>query len=152
MNRRTLRFPDYDAVLAEAESLLAGGYDRVGQWSLGQVCQHLAIVLERSLDGFPSLLPWPVQKLARWLVLGRLLRREVLRRRYPAPAYLQPPVEADDAAGVARLRAVLGRVKAHTGPMAPSPIFGALTPEEWREVSLWHCEHHLSFLLPRRAN
>ena len=50
-----------------------------------------------------------------------------------------------------RLRAVVERFKGHSGPLHPSPAFGRLTPEQWREVHLWHCEHHLSFLLPRAA-
>ena len=30
-------------------------------------------------------------------------------------------------------------------------VFGRLSPAQWREVHLWHCEHHLSFLLPKQA-
>ena len=127
MERRTLRLPDYDAVLADAESLLAGGYDRAGRWGLGQACHHLAAVMERSLDGFPSRFPWPVRLAARWLVLGRVLRHRVFRRRFPAPAYLQPPDEADNRAGLERLRGAVGRLKGHAGPMRPSPVFGRLS-------------------------
>jgi hypothetical protein len=149
MERRTLRLPTYDAVLADAESLLASGYDRAGTWSLGQACHHLAAAMERSLDGFPSRLPWPVRLLARWFVLGRMLRHRVFRRTIAAPPYMQPPAAADDRAGLGRLRAAVERLKGHAGPLQPSPIFGRLSPEQWREVHLWHCEHHLSFLLPR---
>ena len=151
MERRALRLPGYDAVLAEAAALLASGYDRVGHWGLGEVCHHLATVMEKSLDGFPSRFPWPVRLVARWLVLGRVLKHRVFRRRFPAPAFLQPPAVADDREGLERLRAVVERLKGHAGPMQPSPVFGRLTAAQWREVHLWHCEHHLSFLLPKRA-
>jgi hypothetical protein len=46
MNRRRLRFADYAAVLADAETLVSGGYQRVGNWSLGQMAIHLAIIAE----------------------------------------------------------------------------------------------------------
>jgi hypothetical protein len=149
MERRTLRYHDYDDVLRDAESLLSSGYDRAGNWGLGHAAHHLATIMEMSLDGFPSLFPWPVRLAARWLVLGRVLRHRVFRRRVPAPSFARPPDDAEDRAGVDRLRAVTERLERHTGPMQPSPVFGTLTPEQWREVHLWHCEHHLSFLLPR---
>jgi hypothetical protein len=151
MERRTLRLPSYDAVFAEAAALLAWGYDRAGTWGLGQVCHHLAAVMEQSLDGFPSRFSWPVRLVARWFVLGRVLKHRVFRRRFPAPLSLQPPAVADDREGLERLRAVIDRLKGHAGAMHPSPVFGRLTAEQWREVHLWHCEHHLSFLLPRPA-
>jgi hypothetical protein len=151
MDRRALRLHSYDTVLAEAAALLASGYDRAGSWGLGQVCHHLAAVMERSLDGFPSRFPWPVRLAARWFVLGRVLKHRVFRRRFPALPFLQPPAVADDREGLDRLRAVIDRLKGHTGEMQPSPVFGWLSVEQWREVHLWHCEHHLSFLLPRPA-
>jgi hypothetical protein len=147
MERRTLRFHDFDQVLSDADRLLAG-YTRAGNWTLAQIATHLAIVLEMSLDGFPRYLPWPLTLLPRWFALGKILRHERFRRRVPAPNYLQPGNPADDQAGVDRLRAVIERWKHHTGPLKPSPIFGTLTHEQWREVHLWHCEHHLSFLHP----
>ncbi len=148
MERRTLRLGSYDDILRDADALLASGYRRAGTWNLGQVCHHLATFMEMSLDGFPILFPAPVRWLARWLVLPRMLRHEVFRRRYPAPEFAAPPAEVDDRAGLDRLRAAVGRLKEHPGELKPSPVFGRLSPEQWREVHLWHCEHHLSFLRP----
>src|SRR5215831_9351550 len=102
MQRRTLRLADLPAVLAEAERL-AAGYDRAGHWTLGQVCQHLARVIELSLDGFPSRMPWWMGLVARWFVLPRMLRHQALSGRFPAPEYLQPPDEVEDCQGVDRL-------------------------------------------------
>jgi uncharacterized protein DUF1569 len=146
--RRSLHFHNYDEVLADADALLAKGYARAGHWGLGQVCNHLAATMEKSLDGFPSLMPWPVRVVARWFVLKKVLRHEPFRRTVSAPAYLLPPDSDDDRAGLERLRSVVARLKAHVGELRPSPVFGRLSAEEWREVHLWHCEHHLSFLRP----
>jgi hypothetical protein len=150
MNRRGLRFHEYDDILADVDSLLASGYDRAGQWSLGQMCHHTATVMEMSLDGFPGRLPWLFRAIARRFLLRKILRHHVFQRRFPAPKYIQPPDGEEDHAGVERLRAVLGRLKTHSGPMKPSPLFGTLTPEEWRELHLWHCEHHLGYLHPKQ--
>jgi hypothetical protein len=149
MERRPLRLHDFDEVLRDAEALLAAGYDRAGSWGLAQVCHHLAALIERSLDGFPSRFPWPVRLVARWFVLGRVLRHRVFRRRVSAPKYLLPPDAADEREALERLRAAAERFTRHKGPLQPSPLFGRLTVAQWREVHLWHCEHHLSFLIPR---
>jgi hypothetical protein len=146
--RRSLRFHDYDDVLADAGALLTKGYERAGNWGLGQVCNHLAATMELSLDGFPSLMPWPIRVAARTFAFSKVLRHEPFRRTAAAPAYLLPPESDDDRAGVERLRAAVARLKGHVGEMRPSPVFGQLSPEEWREVHLWHCEHHFSFLRP----
>jgi hypothetical protein len=151
MRRRPLRFHDFDQALADAHGLLAAGYDRAGAWSLAQVADHLTKVITFSLDGFPSLMPWPMRLAARWFALGAILRHEVFRSRFAAPSYLMPADGLADRDAVERLRAAVGRFTAHAGPLHPSPAFGPLTPEQWREVHLWHCEHHLSFLLPRAA-
>ena len=149
MERRSLRFHTFDEVIAETERLLGTGYDRVGVWSLGQICEHMALVVTMSMDGFPSKFPWPMRVVARWLYLRPILAHRVFRKRLPAPKYLLPSEMADDASGVERLRGAVRRFGAHPGPFAPSPVFGDLTPEQWREIHLWHCEHHLSFLLPK---
>jgi hypothetical protein len=149
MERRTVRFTSFDEALRDGEALMAGGYDRAGNWGLAQVSDHLALVIGMSVDGFPSRAPWPVRFLARWLVLPRIFRHQVFRRRVAAPKYVVPPDTSDDRAALQRLRTAIDHFRGHTGEMAPSPFFGPLTTDEWREVHLWHCEHHLSFLLPR---
>jgi hypothetical protein len=148
MGRRELRLLDFDRVLADADRLLAGGYRRAGNWSLAQVCDHLATIVTMSLDGFPSLMPWPIRLAARWFALGPMLRHQVFRSRFTAPPYLIPAADAADRDAVERLRAAVARFEGHAGPMRPSPVFGTLSRDEWREVHLWHCEHHFSFLHP----
>lgn len=151
MERRTLKVGALTDAAREARSLLTGGYQRAGKWSLGQVCTHLATVITMSLDGFPWYLPWPFYWPVRWFALSSVLRREVWRSSVTAPKFLMPPDAVEDAEGVAKLETAAGRFVGHTGQFHASPIFGPLTPEQWREVHLWHCEHHLSFLLPGRG-
>jgi hypothetical protein len=150
--RRTPRFRNYDEMLADADSLLAKGYGRVGNWSLGQACDHLSKTMERSLDGFPSKAPLPFRILARWVALGSILKHKQTKRRFPAPSYLEPPDAQDDRAAVERLRAAVSRLKGHTGELQTHPVFGKLTPTQWQEVHLWHGEHHLSYLTPGKAS
>jgi hypothetical protein len=53
--RRELRFDRLAEAVRDAELLLSHGHDRLGRWSLGQCCGHLANWLTYPLDGFPKL-------------------------------------------------------------------------------------------------
>lgn len=151
MTRRRLQFADFAAVLAEADGLIVTGYDRLGQWSLGQMATHLAIVSEMARQGFPWYLPWPIYWPVRWFALPGVLRREAITIRIPGPKFAMPPGAIDDRAGVERLRAALITLDGPGDKFYPSPIFGPLTREQWKQVTLWHCEHHLGFLVPHPA-
>ncbi len=48
-DRRTLRFASLDEIMPEVGRLMAG-YTAVGNWTLGQVCEHLATVKKRLVD------------------------------------------------------------------------------------------------------
>jgi hypothetical protein len=139
-------------MMADADCLLANGYGRAGNWSLGQCCDHLASTMERSLEGFPSKLPLPFRVAARWVALPGILKHRQFKRRFPSPPYLEPAAAQDDVAALERLRATVSRLKSHAGELQSHPVFGKLTRAQWQEVHLWHCEHHLSFLTPGRAS
>jgi Protein of unknown function (DUF1569) len=147
--RRLPRFHSYDEVLADAENLVTGGYERIGTWNLGQVCDHLAKTMGKSLDGFPDRKPWPFRFLARSFVLGGILKHRQHLRRFPAPSYLEPASIDDDRAGLGELLTAVNRLKGHSGELQAHPVFGRLTHPQWLELHLWHCEHHLSFLIPK---
>jgi hypothetical protein len=65
--------------------------------------------------------------------------------------YPSPEPGGDEAAAVARLKKAINRLQAHSGEMHDSPFFGHLTPEQWRELHLIHCNHHLALLHPKTA-
>ncbi|MEO2089724.1 MAG: DUF1569 domain-containing protein [Gemmataceae bacterium] len=153
--RRQLRFDTLADAVRDAEALLANGYDKVGKWSLGQCCGHLANWLTYPIDGFPKipLLLRPVMWALRNTVGRRKYETYVREQTFPsgAPTVPQsvPTPDADDTDGVAKLKAAAERYEAYTGPLHPSPLFGPLTKDEARKMQLVHCAHHLSFLGPK---
>lgn len=155
MQRRTLRFDALADAVRDAENLLATGYDKTGRWTLGQVCGHLANWLSYPLDGFPKvpLLLRPVLWLMKVTVGKRKLKTYLADQSFPtgAPTVPQsvPPATAEDADGVAKLKAAVERFTTHTGPVKPSPLFGAMTKETAGHLQRVHCAHHLSFLVPK---
>jgi hypothetical protein len=154
-SRRELTFRDFDAVVRDAESLAAGGYEKAGSWDLAQVCGHLAEWMRFPLDGFPK--PALPVRLMLWLmrhtVGPRMLRRTLAARSMPSGwrtlRETVPPPGGDEAAAVERLRQVVARFQAHAGRYHPSPLFGDLDRGAWAELQLVHCAHHLGFLTPK---
>ncbi|MGC1273723.1 MAG: DUF1569 domain-containing protein [Planctomycetaceae bacterium] len=155
--RRPLQFHDLDDAVRDAESLLASGYDRAGNWDLAQTCGHLAEWMRFPLEGFPRG-PLPVRMIL-WFVgitfARRKLRKTLASNAMPAggPTLREtvPPPGGDEAAAVGRLRQTVERFKAYDGPLHPSPLFGDLDRETASRMQLLHCAHHLGFLVPRRG-
>ncbi len=152
MARRNLQFDGFNGVCAELDRLRASGYERGGKWDLAQVCDHLAFFMRESLDGFTFRVPWLLKVLFGRFVLRRILNRRRMKDGAPTPQKPLPAAGGDEAAAVARLKQVIGRLQAHSGELRDSPFFGHLTPEQWRELHLIHCAHHLGFLSPKKSS
>jgi len=150
MKRRKIDFRDYDEPMREADRLLRAGYRQVGNWDLARTCEHLAVVMEGSLDGFafpPSSWFWR-------RVLGPVLVRLTLWTRWIkqglecpdrsfCPVGKQSPAEA-----VQRFKQALQRVRNPQAKFCAHPVLGPVTAEQWRAVHLIHAAHHFSFLVP----
>ncbi len=146
-DRRHLEFSSLDDIRAEVERLARGKIRALGNWSPGQVFEHLAIVMNASIDGFPFTAPLPMR------VMARLFKRRFLSRPMPpgfrlpgrAAPLLPPPVSLED--GLAAIRRALDRQRTEPGRQ-PHAFFGPLTREEWDRVHCLHSAMHLGFLVP----
>lgn len=151
INRRRLKLHTLDQVMGDALMLHRAGYERLGSWTLGRCCDHLAATMDCSIDGFPFRVGPHVR------LVGMLIKRRLLDpdRGFPAgvkfPASARAALEPGaltDEQGLARLQAAIDRLNAEPA-RAPSPLLGRMTREQW---DLLHCNHaalHLSFLVPR---
>lgn len=151
MTRRSLDFRTLDDAIADVERLHEGGYERLGNWDLAQMCDHLTYFARGPLEGFEFHVPWLVQ-----FLLGRLLFRRILSKRQmksgvPTPQKNLPPSGTNEAAAIARFREVMQRLRDHTGPVVASPFFGPMTADQARELNCIHCAHHLAHLQPKSA-
>lgn len=141
--RRSLRFANYDQMLAEADRL-AGGYERAGEWSLGQVCDHLATTFELLLRNTHR--------------AGGERKDEVRERFFSNDAFpdggkvpiaaLDPSAEIEDSVALAKFRSALERFRAYDGPLPSHFYLGSLTREEWDRFHRMHAAHHFGFLVP----
>ena len=152
---RELRFHTLDAAVTDAEILLARGYERTGNWSLGQCAGHLANWLTYQLDGIPSLpfflkpIFWIVRKTSASKMLNKVIREQKMPiGAATAPASI-PSGDVDDRAELERFKIAASRWLNHTGPYVPSPLFGDQSKAWFLALHLVHAAHHLSFLVPK---
>ena len=144
--RRPLRFHSLDEIVADAEALASGPIQPLGNWSAGQVFDHLARSFSIPLSGVILPIPWYIRCGA------RLLKPYILRAKMSAgirldgesaAALVPEPISTEQ--GLAHLREVVARWKVKT-TLPVHSIFGSLTDEEWTQLQLRHAELHLSFL------
>jgi len=143
--RRRLRFQEYQDILDDVEALRAN-HRQLGNWSLGQICDHLATTQAFSLDGgAPAFKKSPLYR----VTVGQVALRALLWWGFIPEKQGDMPLSApvDLQAGMERLRGTLARIA--TEPMTTThPIFGRLNQGQWKCFHLCHAAHHLSFLIP----
>jgi len=121
-----------------------------GNWSAGQILEHVAILPEHAIDGFPEgKVPWLLK------VLVQVFAKKGAINGRPPPPGITIPKEADyfrpgDGTtfeqGMARLRNVVGRIENGEKLTHPSPLFGKMSHDEWVRLNLGHMNLHFSFL------
>ena len=148
--RRTLRYDSLDDIMPDVERLLAG-HKTVGNWSLAQICRHVATVMRRVVD-LPASTP---QDPSQWVgedKKKRVLESGLLPEELPALPQLVPVETLGEREEAEGLRQAIAYYKASTGPVIPHRIFGPLSKEEWDELQLIHVAHHLSFAIPEKRD
>ncbi len=144
------RFESFEEVLAEVRSLAEHPTEQLGNWTLGQICQHLGRGMHESTSA-DRMFPVPF-----WLkLLGPFLRKRVLERGLPPGFQLPPegarllPPPVSVAEGLATLESGIAALQA-TQRRVRHPVFGAMNVAQWNQFHLRHAELHLSFI-GRRA-
>jgi len=146
---RSFVVEDLSQVMPEVRRLLASSHT-VGDWTLAQICRHLADTVDASMDGFNM----RRHRLKRTFC-GKLLLHLTFRYGIP-PGYtvdptLSPPKGADLDQAVADLEKALARYQAHRDRLHPHPLFGRLSRPMWDRMHRFHCGHHLSFAIATDA-
>ena len=170
--RRALSLASFDDLAREVDRIerasdpAGEGLRFTGNWSAGQIFEHIAMAIERSMDGFGALpasaRPAPRALIAiaersahaRALQAERTLRAALLSGPMsPAgpsialPGELEPAEHVWTRDGAARLRVALSRLRDGHPMNKPSPTIGPLSPDEWTVLHLRHAALHLSFII-----
>ena len=148
--RRPLTFASLDRVMPDVDQLLAG-HLTVGNWTLGQICNHLMRSLTWTVEGYPKLAPWLIRKTVGPLLLKRILRTSRFPDGIKLPQQYLPRPDLDERAEAEALRAALWHFAAHSGPLSDHPLAGQIARADWERFHCIHCARHLSFVLPGRT-
>lgn len=150
VQRRQLHFDTIADIQAEVERLAhARELKALGNWTPGQNFEHLARVMDGSIDGFNFKMPWIVRTLLGWIFKTHFLNN-------PMPAGFKLSKQSADALlpgdvsteqGLRRILIALGRLQAET-KRVDSPFLGKMSEEDWVKLQCRHCELHLSFIVP----
>ena len=147
VTRREISYASLDKVAADAERLVAGGAATSGSWSLGQILEHVAMVMDKSIDGFEVWPPLPVRLVGRWFLKKRFLREGMpagFQLKGPLAKELLPP-EVDPQQALDHLCRAVERLKSGQ-TRAVHPFFGTLTLDESNRINCRHAELHFSFI------
>lgn len=143
MDRRSVRYETLAEFLDDAERLANRPVRTLGNWSQGQIYEHLARSLDVSIDG-TKLFPAPMR-----LVLNLFFKKSFLNKGIPAgfkaPGNFVPEATSVED-GLASLRRAVARQNG-VEERAPHPGFGKFSRREWDQFNLRHAEMHMSFIV-----
>lgn len=145
--RRKLHFDDFSQVLQDVRQMRDCEHNSAGNWTLAQVCKHLADTIHGSIDGIRL----GGHRLRR-LLLGRRILAWTIKHGIPSGVTLDPklnpPANCNFETALGELERAMARYQAHQGPLKPHPIFGRLNRKDWDRLHCFHCAHHLGFIVP----
>ena len=144
--RRTVSFGSFDEIMPDVEELLKG-HTTVGNWSLAQICRHVASVLRRVVD-MPATTP---QDPSLWV--GEEQKRQVLESGMLPEGIQGPPAvmptEAVGGAGGGRGAAAGDRVlQEFRRTDHPASHLRAALQGGVGSAAAHSLAHHLSFVIP----
>ena len=146
--RRTLRFETLDEMLDDARDVVRRPHVTVGNWTDGQILDHLARTMNCGFDGFGFQAPLWIRLMIKPFRNGLLVKPMKSGYRLPNDAVnLQPEADVSSEDALSRFERSVERLKAED-PQQLHPFIGRLTPEEYRRLNLRHGELHLSFIVP----
>lgn len=147
--RRKLHFNSLAEMKAEVDRLANGKVRCTGNWTLAQAIDHLACIMEGSLDGINAKAPWFVRLLAptfRGNALNKGMPPGIAARGDMASVLPPDDVTLDNASS--RMNRVFDRLNKGETMRQKSPVFGKMTHEDWSNLHMRHAELHLSFMHP----
>jgi hypothetical protein len=146
---RQLDLKSFDDVIAEMRRLQDVGYEKEGEWDLGQTVRHLNGAMVGSVDGFRFKLPWLLQKMIILFYRGKIFRKRGMARGIKTDKVLIPSAEGDVGEAIEQYEADVRRLLAHEGEFHPHPVLGDISREQHIDFHIIHAMHHLRMLRPR---
>lgn len=147
--RRSVSYTSLDQLMSDAQELASGNHKTLGNWSYGQILDHLARGIRTAVDGGPLNFPAPIQFVLKLLMLKRMTTRPMAPGfKLPKKASSVLPDDVTTEQGLANLRESVSSYQS-ADKLAKHGGFGTITREQWTEFNLRHAEMHMSFVVPQ---
>jgi hypothetical protein len=144
--RPDLKFNCIDDLIADADQLRAGPYERAGQWDLAMILDHLAKSMGSPFKPGGKYFPWPARIIVQF-AMGLFARRKMYPAIViPAPEMIRPTPGIALEPAYAEFITTARQVQTAGGETIQVPPFGRLKLDDFRKIQLLHGAHHLSFL------
>ena len=151
--RRTLHYETLNDLVEDAEKMAALKHRTVGNWTFGQILEHMAIAMNGSIDGFPFKGSWIARTFVAPFIKNSLLTKPmkpgIKLPKAVVDAYIPSP-ETDATEALANVKSAVARL-ATDKPTAKHPFLGDLAIEEWMSLHIRHAELHMSFVVEDEA-
>ncbi len=151
--RRDLAYRSFDEFEADVDRVeaahRAGGLTTTGNWTPGQIMEHLAKFANCAFDGFDAMAPWPMRKIMILLFKKKMLSGDPMPAGYKLPKkaeFMLPGDEVATEGGLDQIRAVFLRLQGGERFKAKSPLFERLDHDQWCKAQLGHAAMHMSFI------
>lgn len=148
--RRRLKFSSLDEMFADAAALTESPNTRtLGNWPLHKLIGHLAVTINKSIDGISVRMPWYIRFVG-WLIKGRVLKGLSPGITLPKDVETDwfPETVTSAQAALQAMRQAVERLQ-NEKMTARHPVLGKLTHEQWIQYHLRHAELHLSFAVSK---
>ena len=147
--RRQLHFDSWQEILDDAEQMVATDSKTIGNWSHGQIIQHVARSMHKAMDGTAAAPPWYMKLMAKFM-------KKPFLTKPMSPGFKLPPrmlsdfgpdddVTPEDA--VQELREAVQAMQS-LPPTINHFIFGKISEQEYLLAHCRHAEMHFSFIVP----
>ena len=143
---RELQFSSLNDVIPEVDRLMAA-HRTLGNWSLGQICNHLAATMRLAVESPAKRAPWIVRKLIGPALFRCILRKGRLRPGVKSPAMLIPRPGLDDRAEAEALCDTIQLLMDRLPDPVDHAFFGKVARADYLRLQCMHCAHHLGFVI-----
>ena len=148
--RRTVSYQSYEDLLSDAQRLADSEVKMLGNWSLGQILEHLGRSLDASIDGTGFQVSLPMRIVGSLFFKGKFLN-QTLPAGFKIGKQVEPKFLPDEGVtieeGLDHLRRAIARCQQES-TRATHPLFGNLSTGDWDKFNLRHAEMHMSFAVP----
>ncbi len=151
--RRIVQYSSLQEALEDANRLANAEALTTGNWSKGQIFEHLATVMDIAVDG--------TDRKASFLfgLLGKYVIKPMIFKKGMTPGYqlpkwasnIVPEDQTDTGAALEHLRQATQRIR-DAKIFYRHPFFGALDQKGWNTLLIRHAELHMSFIAEPAAS